>query len=70
MTEGGLSGGRAGVGADAAVLAFLPLSCGRHPPGVWPGSVFMRVKFARREVPGRICGGGCSCDPKPGPMSP
>ena len=36
LDRGGLSGGRAGIGADAAVLAFLPLSCGRHPPGRGP----------------------------------
>ena len=71
LLRGGLLGGRACLlpGQGAAVLA--PPSGLRAPsPGVRPGSVFMRVKFARREVPGRICGGGCACDLEPGPMPP
>ena len=36
LDRGGVVGRSRGRRADAAVLAFLPLSCGRHPPGRGP----------------------------------
>ena len=56
--------------AERGRSGFPPSGLRAPSPGVRPGSVFMRVKFARREVPGRICGGGCSCDLEPGPIPP